>query len=183
MSDPKLLWVKMVERPGYSQAYGKNHLSLAWKFNKIIDELVENEEHPELSCIEVNISKTDFTFSGDLMSGGHYNFWKQFLNGFQNIDKKLEEKKRETPKDLANEVKHTEPPKNLKSPRKYTYKSGHHRKSSHHFPAYKHAEKTYSRPRNSSRYDSYGQYDTTYHDNRYSRSSHSHNQCRDHHRK
>ena len=81
---PKFLWIKMLERPGFCQTFGKNILSLGWKFNNILSETLKNEQNSEI--ISISIDKSDYAISGDLTSSGHYNFWKQLLDCFKAID-------------------------------------------------------------------------------------------------
>ena len=84
-SAPVMIWLPMLERPGFSQTFRKNFLSLHWKFNNILNEVIlQNSSGYGMS---IEIDKVDFTICGDLTSSGRYNFWKQFLDQFQQIDK------------------------------------------------------------------------------------------------
>ena len=82
------IWVKMLERPGFCQSFGRNFLSLAWKFNSTLQSFFKENEI-QTSLIDITIDKTDFTINGDLTSGGRYNFWKKFLEHFRRIDKEV----------------------------------------------------------------------------------------------
>ena len=86
VTEPRLIWVKMIDRPTSTITFKKrNYLTLAWKFNNILEEVIAEDKYSHIMSISIN--PQDISATGDLTSAGRYNFWKQLLDLFRKFDK------------------------------------------------------------------------------------------------
>ena len=95
----------MLQRPTTAQAFGNRFLSLAWKFNKALERTLQGDKH---SClVELQVHSLSFTSSGDLTSGGRYEYWRDFLRTFESKDKENQlDTTESTQADEANRKQH-----------------------------------------------------------------------------
>ena len=86
VTEPRLIWVKMVDRPNFLKTCKeRSHMSLAWKFNMVLDEVLCNDKYSHV--MQISLDRADFSGIGDLTASGRYNYWKLVLDFFKKFDK------------------------------------------------------------------------------------------------
>ena len=83
VTEPRLIWVKMVKRNFRGQAK-KNHLSLGWKFNSILEEVISHDRYSHI--LDIQLQQQDFHLSSSLISSGRCEFWKQKMETFKKFN-------------------------------------------------------------------------------------------------
>ena len=85
--EPKLVWIKMLNRPIITTMKGKEIFSLVRKFNHAMETAVADDRLSHIIKIMVPPNDTYFDQSGDLTAAGRIEFWKDLDEQMKTLDR------------------------------------------------------------------------------------------------